>query len=297
MKRKRSFNFVIMIILILFLIIYYSIGAWFSITHKTKGLMLLIEFEGMDSLNNFVSILEKRNIPALLVVSSDFVQKNCESIKALQEKNIEIGGTFSDYPLWDKSYDEQFNIINETKAEIENCTGKEMRVFGSKYFAYDENTVKAAEKLGVKFILARGTTGAKATIYQPEEYNVKIFSVSNVNSKKWGTGSLCDYSYWAREGSPEDFEKELFGALLYNKISPVSHTYLSGIKKRWNEVYVQFFDIAKVKWQNLNEFGQVDEKMPFSEIPQNREVQYTTPKPAIPLEQEPNITNNNVCGV
>jgi hypothetical protein len=43
---------------------------------------------------------------------------------------------------------------------------------------------------------------------------------------KWGTGSLCDYSYWAREGSPEEFGDELFAALEYDKISPVSHTYI-----------------------------------------------------------------------
>jgi hypothetical protein len=259
---------------------------------ETEGLMLLIEFEGVEGLNNFAYELQTRKIPSLLIVTADFVTANCDNIKKLQNYGVEIGGVYPQEPFWDVPYEEQFEAMEMTKETIEACTGKPMRVFGSRYFAYDENTVIAAEALGIPYVLARGTTGARATIYQPEEYNVRIFSVSNVSSEKWGTGSLCDYSYWAREGSPGDFGEELFKAASeHDKISPVSHTYIGGIKAAWHAEYIHFFDHADITWVDLDTFGRVDITKPFSEIPENREVQYETPKPLIPLDQEPNVEN------
>lgn len=266
--------------------------------NKTKGIMLMIEFEGTEGLENFAYELDQREIPSILMADSSFVNNNCDLIKELNEKGVEIGGVYPAKPLWDVPYEEQIQLMGNTKTSIETCTGKELKVFASKYFAYDENTIRAAEELGIEYVMARGTTKAKATIYQPDEYDVKIFSVSNVDSEKWGTGSLCDYSYWAREGSPEDFESELLGALDESMISPVSHTYIGGLKARWNEVYIRFFDAAdeqKVEWLNLDEFGSNVKKLPYSEIPENREVQYDQPKPAIPLDEEENV--NNPCRI
>ncbi|MGA1868458.1 MAG: hypothetical protein ACMUJM_07905 [bacterium] len=259
--------------------------------HQTQGLMLLIEFEGIEGLSNFVYELQSREIVSLLLASAQFVEENCEQVKMLQQYGLEVGAVYSNVALWDVPYEEQFDIMKTTVEDIEACIGKPVRIFGSRYFAYDENTVRAAEALGIPYVLARGTTGAKATIYQPEEYDVKIFSVSNVSSEKYGTGSLCDYSYWAREGTSEQFREELYGALTFDKISPVSHTYIGGLKAAWNEVYIDFFDNADVVWVDLDTFGSIDSTLPFAEIPQNREVQYTTPKPAVPLEEEPNVAN------
>jgi hypothetical protein len=261
-----------------------------------EGLMLLIEFEDTAGLENFVSEMHDRDIPGLLVVSYEFAEEHADVLKELNKYGIEIGGTYSVVPLWDVSYEEQLSIMTTVKERIESALGTEMRVFGSKYFAYDENTLKAAQELGIEYVLARGTTGAKATIYKPDEYDVKIFSVSNVNSEKWGTGSLCDYSYWAREGTPEEFSEELFGAYnTYDKISPVSHTYIGGLKQRWFDVYMNFFDSTDIEWLDLDSFGQVDVYASMEDIPVNREVQYTTPKPAVALEDEVNV--NNPCAV
>lgn len=260
---------------------------------KTEALMLMIEFEGTEGLSNFVDQLKERDIPGLLLVTAPFVEDNCDSINALLKyhKDIELAGLDSSKPFWDIEYDTQLGVMTDTKDRIYKCTGKNIRVFGSKYFAYDQNTVKAAQELGIEYVLARGTTSAKATIYKPSEYDVKIFSVSNVSSANWGTGSLCDYSYWAREGSAQDFEKELTDALNYPKISPVSHTYIGGLKESWNKVYVNLFDSKKIVWKTLDEFGKVDTQLSYADIPVNREVQYETPHPLIPLEQESDVQN------
>jgi hypothetical protein len=78
-------------------------------------------------------------------------------------------------------------------------------------------------------------------------------------------------------------------------VSPVSHTYIGGAKARWNEVYIDMFENIDVDWVTLDEFGKVDIFDDFENIPDNREVQYTTPKPEIPLDQE--IGVDNPCAV
>jgi hypothetical protein len=292
-----SLGSLILILLIAYFAIYFlQIDQPQVESEEPQGLMVLIEFEGTEGLNNFVYIMNERSVPGLLSVSADFVEENCEFVKDLQQYDIEIAGAAPGEPFWDIPYEEQYETIKDTKDRIEACIGTEVRVVSSRYFAYDENTLKAADELGIEYVFARGTTGAKATIYKPEEYDVKIFSVSNIDSPKWGTGSLCDYSYWAREGTPQDFMDEVYSAFdTYEKVSPVSHTYLGGLKERWNEVYVEMFDNLEVNWVNLDTFGEVDVYASIDDIPVNREVQYTTPKPEIPLDEEAEV--NNPCSI
>jgi hypothetical protein len=154
-----------------------------------------------------------------------------------------------------------------------------------------------ADELGIKYVFARGTTGARATIYKPEEYNVKIIAVSNVPSKELGTGSLCDYSLWARGENPDSFKKIAISSLKSNdKIILVSHAYLGGTKLRWWEAYQEVLDKSKVKWLSLDEFAIVDYELPNAKIPVNREVKYEVPKPEVPLEEEPECTSSDlVC--
>lgn len=72
--------------------------------------------------------------------------------------------------------------MNRITKKIRLCTENPLRLFGSKYFAYNESTLQIAEKLGIDYIPARRSAGAK------------FVSVSNVLSKELGTGSLCDES-------------------------------------------------------------------------------------------------------
>jgi hypothetical protein len=266
-----------------------------SAVEKPKGLMLMIEFEDTVGLNNFVYQMNERDIPGLLVVNASYVEENCDFVKGLQQYNIEIAGIAPEEPFWDQEYDVQYERIEKTKNRIEACIGKPIRVIGSRYFAYDENTLKVADALGIPYVLARGTTGSKAMVYQPEEYKAKILSISNVDSPRWGTGSLCDYSYWSRGGNPQDFKEEVYKAFEnFDKVTPVSHTYMGGAKERWNEVYVDMFDNLDVDWVTLDEFEEVDVYASIKDIPVNREVD-TIPTPEIPLDQESEV--GNPCAV
>jgi len=259
---------------------------------KTKGLMMLIEYKDTEGLVNFVNDLDSRGIYSLLSASPDFVVENCQVIKELLNHRMELVSQNPRGSFWDVPYEEQYEAIKSAKEKIESCTGKPLRVVSSRYFATDENTVKAAEKLGIPYVLARGTTGTEAVVFKPEEYNVKIISVSNIPSIKWKYGSLCDYSYWVREGNPEDMEEELLRGLKNNKITPVSHTNIGGLKARWNKMWLRFFDNNDIDWLSLDDFATTDMVLPMWRIPRNKNAPYTPQKrPLIPYDEEENVDN------
>jgi hypothetical protein len=259
---------------------------------ETKGMMLLIEFEETQGLLNWADEFESRNMPAVIQIQHNMVDEHCDLIKNLSDRGFEISGLYSPEAFWDKEYQFQYDAMKEVRDKIELCTGQKMRAFGSRYFAYDENTLKAAEALGVEYVFARGTTGARATVYKPVEYDVKIIAVSNVPSKEMGTGSLCDYSLWARGETPDSFESIATEALAENdKVILVSHAYLGGTKLRWWNAYQNVLDNSKVNWLSIDEFAAVDYEMNNADIPVNREVKYETPSPEVPLEEEPECSS------
>ncbi len=242
---------------------------------KPEGMMILIEYESMDGLSNMVNELQERNIHALLHVGPGFVEENCEGIKKLTDYNVSIVGGCGD-PLWDLSYKEQKEVISETKERIENCTGEPLEFVTSRYWGWDENTVKVAEELGIDNIFARGLVGNGAAIFQPEGYEVKILSVSNIEAIEYKYGSVCDYSFWVRDGEPSEMLAELDDALSKNdKITPVSHTNIGGLKKDWLSMWLDFFDSGEVDWVSWREFSEVDYEMPLERIPMNKNVPYT----------------------
>jgi len=284
--RKNKSKHLIICILIAILLIFVLAVLFFRQT-ATKGMMLLIEFEETKGLINWANEFESRSMPAVMQIQHNIVEEHCDVIKNLADRGFEIAGLYAPEAFWDKNYTLQYEKMKEVRDKIESCTGKKMRAFGSRYFAYDETTLKVADELGIEYIFARGTTGARATVYKPEEFNVKIIAVSNVPSEKWGTGSLCDYSLWARGETPESFEEIAINSLKSNdKVILVSHAYLGGTKLRWWNAYLDILDKTKVKWMNLDNFAAVDYTMPNKDIPINREVKYEVPKPEIPLEEE-----------
>jgi len=270
------------------------------------GTMILIEYKDTVGLANFVSEMEKRSIPGLLMVTPEFVEENCEDIKEVIKHDIEIVGSNVEEPFWGMPYEDQKTRMVEIKEGIELCTGVPVRIISSRYMASDMNTVKAAEDLGIPYITARGTTGTKATVYQPEGYNVKILSVSNIEWVPYKYGSLCDYSFYERAGSPEDMRRELERALeplsqkeidrlgAVHRVTPVSHTSIGGYLERWMTMWNMFWDDTRVEWVDLDTLMKdPDWTMPLWQIPINMNNPYTEEKmrPEIPYEDELKIMN------
>lgn len=263
-----------------------------SAQNKTKGMMILIEYKDTIGLTNFVNEMQKRQISGVLHVSADFVEENCDTIKELLKYNVEIMASV-DEVLWDVPFDEQKELISDSKNRIEVCTGKSVKIISSPYMASDINTLKVADELGIPYVTARGTTGLKASVYQVEGYNAKILSVSNIPNVKFEYGSLCDYSFFQRSGTPDDMLDELMWAIepltekekaaygQYNKVTPVTHTNIGGYLKPWTTMWINFWDETEgeVDWVNLDDFmSQADWTFPDWQVPINKNAPYTPEK-------------------
>jgi len=271
-----------------------------------EGIMFLIEYMDTPGLENFVVEMEERGIHGLLMVTPEFVQEHCDEIKNIIKHNVEIVGCNVDFPFWDVPYEEQKARIVQMKSDIELCTETPVRIISSRYFASDANTIKIAEELGIPYVTARGTTDTKATVYQPEGYNVKILSVSNIPKVHFKYGSMCDYSYFERAGTPDEMFAELKRAVQpltpkekarygsHHKITPVTHTNIGGYLKPWMEMWQRFWDGTKVQWLTLDEFmAEPDWILPLWQIPINKNAPYTAEKirPLVPWDEEQKVEN------
>ena len=148
---------------------------------KINTMLMLIEFERIEGIEQWEKELYSRGLTALVKVQDNVLEENPTVFKRLANKGYEIAGGYDKAPFWDMSYDEQYKYLKESKDLVEKITGKKMRVFGSRYFAYDETTLKAADALGIEYILGRGVNDVEAIVYQPKEYKVRVISVTNVD--------------------------------------------------------------------------------------------------------------------
>jgi hypothetical protein len=307
-EKKFVLIFGVIIIALILVLLLFFYNFYKTKKNQTQGLMILIESTNKPTgLLEMVSEMKERNISGLLMVTPEFVNANCEDIKkSLGYGNIEIVTSNVGAPFWGISYDEQKTRIIQMLDRIENCTGTRPRIISSRYMASDINTVKVAEELGIPYVTARGTTGTKATVYQPEGYHVKILSVSLIELVPFEYGSLCDYSFYERAGTPNDMIGELNRALEpltekekvrfgeYQRITPTSHTHIGGYLKQWNAMWLEFWDTSNIEWVKLDEFMEKpDWTIPLWQIPINQNNPYTEEKirPLTPYEDEEKVCN------
>jgi len=265
-----------------------QLNVIFQSDQSINGLMMLIEFEGIEGILQWEKELDDRNLTALVKAQDNIIEENPAVFKRLANKGYEIGGGYSQAVFWDMPYEQQLDFMRASQQLIEQVTGKEMRLFGSRYFSYDENTLRAADALGIEYILGRGTQDVEAVIYNPEEYEVNIISVTNVDLDEMGRGSLCDYSLWARGSTAQNFGEMLKASLDKNpqNMILVSHAYLGGTRKEWWTEYQRVLVSDKVVWRGFNDWLEHNQAsaLPNADIPINREVKYVQPNPAQPME-------------
>lgn len=254
---------------------------------KIEGMLLIIDRQNARGLKHWVDELTRRKIPACIAIEKVMVDRYGSLVEEVAGRGFEVCGIYNERPFWNEPYAFQYEEMRVVKDKVESRIGRPMRVFGSKYFAYDENTLKAAEALGLKYVFARGPAGAKAVLFRPEEYNVQILAVSNVpaNLLAMGTGSLCDESLWSRGESPEGFQRILFSTK-ESRIIMVAQTHISGVKLHWWNAYQHFLNANTVHWNSLDDFTRSPLVLPYAKIPVNTEVKYVEPRPRVPLEQE-----------
>lgn len=271
--------------------------------NKINSLLMLIEFERIEGILQWEKELDSRGQSALVKVQDNILQEYPEVFKRLADKGYEIAGGYDIASFWDMSYEEQYQHLKEAKDLVEGITGKKMRVFGSRYFAYDETTLKAASDLGIDYILGRGVNDVEADIYQPLEYSTRVISVTNVDvGEPMGRGSLCDYSLWARGANAQEF-----GQILDESIAKkpsdmilVSHSYLGGTRMEWWAEYEKALLSTEIAWHSFDEWVAKQNiiALPNAEIPRNNEVKYGTPSPEKAMEDYeviPGLEEERTC--
>jgi len=284
-KKKRGYLSLVFLILLFIGLSYF---AYIIFVPKINGVFLLSENTGdISGYYKWIEVLDKKGLKAIIKPERSVLQKYPEYFRQLADKGYEVATGYGEAPFWDMPYGKQYQIMKEYKEYAEKITGKPVRIFSSKYFAYDENTLKAADALGIPYVLGRGT-GIKAVIYSPNEYNAKIILVSNLEFEDMGSGSLCDASLYQRGSTPDDFRKVL-GESFAEKpkdLILVSHVYIGGTRVGWWNAYEEVINSKKVNWKNFDDWMEKADKqvLPYKQIPYNTEVKYVVPKPAVPLE-------------
>ena len=260
-----------------------------SVSEPINGMIMLIEFDKIEGILQWEKELDSRGLNALLQVQEQVLSENPEVFKRLASKGYEVAGIYGDEPFWDMPYEEQYKHMKDSKDLVESIIAKDIKVFGSKYFAYDENTLKAADALGIDYILGRGIHDVEAVVYQPEEYSTKVISVSNVDVGEMGRGSLCDYSLWARGSGADEFGQMLDESVAKKPTNMilVSHAYLGGTRAEWWQEYERALSLDNVSWSGFSDWmnAQVVVNKPNAEIEINNEVKYTAPKPEKEIDE------------
>ncbi len=284
MKKFKLVTFIVVIVAITGLIFYFQ-----KDDKKINGLLLLSENTGdISGYYKWEEEMDRKNLKAIIKPERFVLEKYPDYFKKLADKGYEVATGYGEAPFWEMPYEEQFKIMKEYKEFAEKIIGKPIRIFSSKYFAYDENTLKAADALGISYILGRGT-GVKAVIYSPKEYKVKIILVSNLVFEDMGSGSLCDASLFQRGSTAEEFKQVLDDSFNENPqdVVLVSHVYIGGTRVGWWEAYESTLNSPKVSWLSFDTWVKKTKKlaMPYAQIPYNTEVKYLEPKPAVALDQ------------
>jgi hypothetical protein len=252
---------------------------------RIEGMFLIVDRGNTRGLNHWAEELERRKIPALLQIGEYTIENSLDIIRNLSERGFDTGCVWNERPFWNEPYAFQRETMKRMKDKVESSIGKPIRAFSSKFFAYDAVTLQVADELGIEYILARGTAGAKALVYKPEEYKSKIVSVSTVPFKEMGVGSLADESLRWRGVTPGEFREILFG-LTEERIILVAQSHLSGVKLHWWNAYQDFFNADTVTWRSLDEFSADPIVLLSMRIPVNTEIKYLKSEPKIPMEQE-----------
>jgi len=262
---------------------------------NTNGLIYLINAhadEPMDGLLRWETELRTRGLTAMIKASGPVLETYPQLFKRLANEGHEIIGGYAGI-CWDMPYEEQYQAMLAVKKDMESLTGKPMKVFACKYSSYDENTIRAAEALNVPYVLARGTEDVRALIYKPEEYDVGIIEVSNVEFAEMGRGSLCDISLYARGATDADFAKVVEASVSKSPDSMilVSHPHIGGTKVGYWNVYAKTLESSSFDWRTFDDWlaNVTVVSSAYTEIPENREVQYLEPTPVVPLEQLENL--------
>lgn len=117
---------------------------------KEKKLSLGINCAwGAEDIPDILSILEQEKIRATFFVVGDWVEKNADAVKLIDEKGHEIGNHSDTHPdMITLSESEIIEEIENCSAKVEQITGKKPTLFRPPSGSYHNRLISTAKSLG-----------------------------------------------------------------------------------------------------------------------------------------------------
>ena len=105
---------------------------------------------GNDDTETLINTLAEYDVPATFFVVGAWVDKYPESVKQLADAGHKICNHSDSHPnMPDLSYDKQVQELKNCNQKIESVSGQTPELFRCPYGAYSNDTIKAAESLGM----------------------------------------------------------------------------------------------------------------------------------------------------
>lgn len=108
---------------------------------------------GAEDTDELLQILAEYNAKATVFAVGDWVRKNPESVKAFYDAGHTIGNHSDSHKAYGElTYDELLTDMEACSAAIETCTGARPRVLRAPSGDYTDDTITAAEALGMQTV-------------------------------------------------------------------------------------------------------------------------------------------------
>lgn len=153
-----------------------------------NGLIYLIKIDPeaeTDGLLKWETELRARGLAAMIKASNPVLENYPAVFRRLAAEGHEIIGGYPGI-CWDMPYEDQYEAMESVKTYMESLTGKPIKVFACAYSSYHEDTLRAAEALGVPYVLARGTEDVRTLVCQPRNTMPGSSKCRTSNSENWG---------------------------------------------------------------------------------------------------------------
>lgn len=133
--------------------------------YQASAMISFFISENFQNIENVLSIIRDENIPVTFFMNAEFAETNSEFVRKLSDYGeiaaiVDVGYLTSVNDKINKldSLDIQVKKIQKSKKIIENFSGRKVRGMIPKYGLFDQNTISAAIKNELKYIITDSLT-------------------------------------------------------------------------------------------------------------------------------------------
>lgn len=133
--------------------------------YNAAALLSIFISEDFQNVENILPIIREENIPVTFFMKAEFAEKNPDFVKRLSDFGeiaaiVDIGYLTSVNDKFNKldSFDIQLSKIEKSKNTLEKFSGRKVKGMIPQYGLFDQNTISAAIKNGLKYLITDSLT-------------------------------------------------------------------------------------------------------------------------------------------